>query len=185
MPNYVKQTWTDNNPSFPLSAARMGVIEQGISDAHRIPLRNTTPVGTGASTVETVLQTVVIGAAALAVGDVVHIRAGGTISGTNNQKAVRLYFGGATMVAITETVPAAATPSWTLDAVVVVTGASTQKASGTGNLDQVVSNVYARATYSAPANAISGAISVETHGTTTSAADEVTSEMLIVQIDKA
>lgn len=30
---YSKQTWSDNNPTYPLSAARMGVIEQGIFDA--------------------------------------------------------------------------------------------------------------------------------------------------------
>lgn len=33
---YSPQTWIDNNASYPLSAARMGVIEQGISDAATI-----------------------------------------------------------------------------------------------------------------------------------------------------
>lgn len=32
--NYTKQTWIDDNSSYPISAARMGVIETGIYDAH-------------------------------------------------------------------------------------------------------------------------------------------------------
>lgn len=34
---YTKQTWTDNNSSFPLSAARMGVMETGIEAANKGP----------------------------------------------------------------------------------------------------------------------------------------------------
>lgn len=34
---YVKQTWVDNNVANPTSAARMGVLEQGIFDAHYQP----------------------------------------------------------------------------------------------------------------------------------------------------
>src|SRR6266498_153432 len=35
---YVKQTWTDGSGgATPVSAARLGVIEQGIYDAHRMP----------------------------------------------------------------------------------------------------------------------------------------------------
>jgi hypothetical protein len=37
MTNYVKQTWVDGDPSKPTSAARMGVIENGIFDAHFQP----------------------------------------------------------------------------------------------------------------------------------------------------
>ena len=33
---YTKQTWSDNNPSYPVSAARMDHIETGIKDAHDI-----------------------------------------------------------------------------------------------------------------------------------------------------
>lgn len=35
--NYSKQTWVDDDASYPLSAARMGVIENGIYDAHFRP----------------------------------------------------------------------------------------------------------------------------------------------------
>jgi hypothetical protein len=34
---YVKQTWIDNNGANPVSAARMGVIEEGILDASQAP----------------------------------------------------------------------------------------------------------------------------------------------------
>ena len=34
---YVKQTWVDNNGANPLSAARLGVIETGVFDAHYRP----------------------------------------------------------------------------------------------------------------------------------------------------
>lgn len=37
MANYVRQTWVDGDPSKPTSAARLGVIEQGIFDAHFQP----------------------------------------------------------------------------------------------------------------------------------------------------
>jgi Tfp pilus assembly protein FimT len=37
MANYVKQTWIDGNPANPTSAARMGVMENGIYDAHFQP----------------------------------------------------------------------------------------------------------------------------------------------------
>lgn len=37
MANYSKQTWIDDNPAYPLSAARMGVMEDGIYDAHYRP----------------------------------------------------------------------------------------------------------------------------------------------------
>lgn len=33
---YTKQTWVDNNSAYPLSAARMNYIEQGIEDAHAL-----------------------------------------------------------------------------------------------------------------------------------------------------
>lgn len=33
---YVEQTWQDNNPSFPVSAARMTHMEEGIGDAHTL-----------------------------------------------------------------------------------------------------------------------------------------------------
>ena len=35
--NYSKNTWVDNEASYPLSAARMGVMEDGIFDAHFRP----------------------------------------------------------------------------------------------------------------------------------------------------
>jgi len=35
--NYSKQTWVDDNASYPISAARMGVMENGIYDAHYRP----------------------------------------------------------------------------------------------------------------------------------------------------
>jgi len=31
---YVEQTWTDNDPSTPLSASRLRHIEEGVKDAH-------------------------------------------------------------------------------------------------------------------------------------------------------
>jgi len=34
---YVKQTWSDGNPSYPTSAARMGVLEEGILDISQAP----------------------------------------------------------------------------------------------------------------------------------------------------
>ena len=34
---YVKQTWVDNNVSNPLSAARLGVLEEGILDVSQAP----------------------------------------------------------------------------------------------------------------------------------------------------
>src|SRR4051812_22326758 len=37
MANYVKQVWIDGNTANPVSAARMGVIETGIFDAHFQP----------------------------------------------------------------------------------------------------------------------------------------------------
>lgn len=34
---YVKQTWIDNNPANPVSAARLGVLEEGILDVSQAP----------------------------------------------------------------------------------------------------------------------------------------------------
>lgn len=37
MANYTRQTWQDNDSAYPVSAARMNVIENGIYDAHFQP----------------------------------------------------------------------------------------------------------------------------------------------------
>jgi hypothetical protein len=69
---YTKQTWSDNNPSYPASAARFDHIEQGVYDAHQglsvmlnaaAPPYNLTP---SSSSPEVILQTAIDAAAAAA-----------------------------------------------------------------------------------------------------------------------
>ena len=89
-------------------------------------LKNTTPVGTGAATIETDLQTVTISANALAVGDMVRIAAGGPMTGSAGaSKIARLYFGG-TEIAVANA--GTATGHWSGMAHVLVTGASAEEA---------------------------------------------------------
>lgn len=59
-----------------------------------------------------------------------------------------------------------------------MTGAATQKAIG----DVVQSSNIVTALYSAPAETISGAITLKTTGQTTNNSDEITSELLTVEI---
>lgn len=51
---YVKNTWVDNDPTKPFSAARLGVMENGIFDAHYRPsvsVYNTSAINVAGSTV--------------------------------------------------------------------------------------------------------------------------------------
>ena len=88
-------------------------------------------------------------------------------------KTLKVYFGA---TAISNMVLTQVATAWWSEALVVVTGASAQKASA--YLNQISSDPR----YSTPAEAISGAITVKTTGQTSNTADEITSQMLIVEI---
>jgi len=139
--------------------------------------KNTSSVGTGAATVETDLLTITLAANDLTVGDFVHIRAAGTMSGVAGSKTVRLYFG--STVLLTSTELAANPGDWSFDALVIVTGASAQKASAMF-LDS--GGINSLSDYTTPSAAISGAITVKTTGQTTNAGDEITCEMLAAEL---
>jgi hypothetical protein len=136
--------------------------------------KNTTAVGTGAATGEVDLQTLVIGAGALAVGDLCRITTTGTTAGANAAKRIRTYFGG---TLICDSANTNAATGWRQVVELIVTGASAQK--GAGHSAFSTSTV---ATYSTPAIAISGAITVKTTGETAFSADEVTSEFILIEI---
>lgn len=146
-------------------------------------LTNTTPVGTGAVTTEVDLQTVSISANALTVGDIVRITAAGTSSGGSGAKWAKLYFGG-TQIGFCD--GDVSMVDWWFQASAVVTGASAQKFTTFGAFETTNASWVARLVapaISSPAIAISGSITVKTTGQTpSSAADEVTSEMLTVEL---
>lgn len=137
---------------------------------------NTTPAGTGANTTETDLQSVVIPAGALTTGDEVRIRAAGQSSGSGGTKTLRFYFG-ATLFNLL-TILGSGSNDWVIDVLVIVTGASAQK----GSLMCLNASGILSAVYATPAEAIANAITVKTTGQTSNAADEITSEMLVVEI---
>lgn len=121
--------------SLPASAQ---VITPGPSGFQRLYSTGVS-VGNGADTTQDTLHSYTLVAGQMAnVGDVIHIRSGGTLAATTDNKTVRLSVGGQVIAALTTA--SAGVTSWVLDAVIIKTGSSTQSyltnmtaLSGSGN----------------------------------------------------
>lgn len=91
-----------------------------------------TSVGNGADTTEDTLQTFTLPAAQLTnIGDVIHIRAGGTLAATTDNRTVRVRFGGQVVGGFSISVASATV--WWVDVTVIKTGANTQSFVATGD----------------------------------------------------
>jgi len=137
-------------------------------------MTNTTQVSSTGTTSETNLQTIVIPANTLAIGDMVKIRAAGTAPDTFGTKTIRLYFGAGLLAS---SVVVGVIADWSGEATLVVTGASAEKSGGV-----VVFGTVGTADYSAPAEAISGSITVKSTGQSTNSNAVLTSELLVVEV---
>lgn len=135
---------------------------------------NTTMADTPEVTTESDLQSLTIAAGELAVGDMVRITASGNTTGSAGAKTLRLKFGATTIVT---KVLVAGTGNWIVEAHVIVTGASTQIGHGI-----VFSATTVEIDMVNPAETIANAITVKTTGQTASAADEIESHALAIQV---
>lgn len=135
---------------------------------------NTTQAVNGA-TVETDLMVYSLPAGTLAVnGQKLRITGAGTFAANGNTKTIRIRFGG-TIVSTRATT--ASGGAWTIQAVVVRTGAATQKAFGT----QFESGNGGQTTYTTPAETLSGAIDVKLTGQSGTASSDVVGEIFTVE----
>lgn len=108
-----------------------------------------------ATTVETVVKTVSIGASQLAVNnDTINFVAGGTFAATINNKQLKVYFG-ATLIFDSGAVAITAASSWSIHGTIMRTGAATQKCTTT--LTTSSSVLMAFTSYSTATETLSGA----------------------------
>lgn len=106
------------------SSASAQVITPAPSGFQRLYVTGTS-VGNGADTTEDTLQTYTISAGQLAnVGDVIHLRTGGTLAASTDAKAVRLKVGNQLVASLASS--AAGVTAWALEATIIKTGANGQ-----------------------------------------------------------
>lgn len=140
--------------------------------------RNYGNVGTGAATAETDLQTKTITGGTLPTsGFMVRIYAWGTVSGTNSTKTIKLYFGATVLATIA--LPAGATDGWAIDAIVAGSSVGGQKARAFASVSAL--NASPVPTITTPAQDMTLDVIVKTTGTTPNSADEVTSQVLVLE----
>lgn len=108
-------------------------------------------------------------------GQAVRITAWGTFTPTNDAVVVRLYFGATVLHSYGISIPAA-TRTWVFRALVVRTGAATQKAwVGTDTTDSGAVDL------ATPTETLSGVVTIKCTGQCTNAADSATQQGLIVE----
>lgn len=138
--------------------------------------RNITAVGTGAAVVETDLQTLSIAKKSMSYIGSLRIVAWGTITGANNTKTVKLYWGGSVIATLNWT--AAQTDIWRIVVEIHNNGAANaQKITGKyceGG------GVWKPINFAGVINT-ANAVTVKTTGTTPNATDEVSSEGLVIE----
>ena len=138
---------------------------------------NVTAAGTGAATAETDLQTYSLPANTLGTAGGVRITAAGTTSGALGARTVRFYFGSATLGTITVTNTGA---DWAFHAVVVSDAATNaqvilvEDVEGSAFEETDIVRTAALDTTTA--------VTIKTTGQTADAGDEITSEILLVEL---
>ena len=141
--------------------------------------KNLTEVGTGAATVETDLQTATIAANSMGTTGCIRITGVWSLTGTAAGKDAWLYFG---TFSITDAQTAANTRDWVMTMLVCNDGSATaQKVSVTQIQQGGTNSMGASTAYQTAAIDTTLAVTVKTTGKTANAADEVQSEMLIVE----
>ncbi len=137
---------------------------------------STTPGTTGAATAETDLQIYTMAAGTLGTNSALKVTAAGSITGANNTKTIKLYFG-ATVIA-TLSFTAGETGDWVANATIINAGSyASQKiiVSASHNGAVEVTDTY----LTAAINTVNAVI-IKTTGTTTNASDEASSEILMI-----
>ena len=109
-------------------------------------------------------------------GDAIRIVAAGTFAANANNKTVKLYFGGTVLVS--SGAVAVNNGNWRIEALVIRTGAATQKASASLACSDPAT-LAARSGYAAPTETLSGAVTIKVTGEGTADGD-VTAELLHV-----
>lgn len=138
--------------------------------------RNVSAVGTGAATGETDLQTVTVNANNIGATGAIRITAAGTTSGINSTKDIKLYFG--TQLLGTISLVAGSTADWMFIAEVYNTSATAQKIWVWGYEATTVD----LADYLTAAINTGAGVTIKTTGTTPNSGDEVSSEILKVEM---
>jgi hypothetical protein len=175
----VDSLWDDNEfRRWVRSRSRDIVVSDiyGLGSTQRLNY-STTPGTTGAATAETDLQTYTMAAGTLGINSVLKIQAAGSLTGANDTKTVKLYFG-ATVIA-TLSFAAGDTGDWVANATIINAGSySAQKiiVSASHNGAVEVTDTYLTATI----NTVNSVI-IKTTGTTTNASDEASSEVLLIE----
>ena len=137
-----------------------------------------TSVGNGADLTEDTLQTFTIPAATLRnVGDILRVKAGGTMGGTTDVKAARVRIAGALMAQATGSVAGGTT--WAIDVDVQKTGSNAQIVSGWGLVQSVSSGTASIATSLTDTGTL--ALTVTGQNTTNSVAGSITCRYLTVE----
>lgn len=141
-------------------------------------LVDTTAVGNVGTGEDDMIAETLEGGTLAANGQALRITAWGTFAANANNKRARLYFG-ATAVADTGVI-AQNGGSWRLEALVVRTGATTQKASGMAASSDAAT-LGAKHTASTPAETLASNVTIKTTGEATSN-DDVQCQALLVEL---
>lgn len=167
------QNWKDSSSNVLASVSSAGVIAApNLTVSKNV---NTTPVGNVGAGEDDLISSSLTAATLANSGDCAEITAFGTFAANANLKQVKLKFGATTVFA---TGAAALNGgSWHISAKVVRTGASTQIASATFNGNVTV--VTADATYSEPAETLSGAVTIKCTGEATADNDIIQKGLMV------
>lgn len=139
-------------------------------------------VGTPAATTETDLQTYAMPGATLATdGQTIHVRAGGTLAATTRSRTVRAYFGATVLSSVA--MSANTTLLWTIDIMLVRTGAATQTAYAVFFPAGSVGSNYIT-TRTTPAETLSGSVTIKVTGQVggTPVANDITCDYFSVEL---
>ena len=138
----------------------------------------TTDVGTGAATIETTLHTIVVPANVLGPNGALRIRVHHTVTGTNNSKALNVYYGAGQLRAGTFTA-GQQTANGIADIVMV-----NRNATGSQHTAATYSPAIATINYQTGTGAVDSTVSqsVFVKGLTVNAADEVTANVTLVEL---
>lgn len=146
----------------------------------------TSDVGTGASTAEIALHSTTVPADLLAAGTIIKVWASGATTGSAAARRARLYIGNTLIAEVVLAAGADAGGDYILQAVITVRGAASEAVWSLGHKNTTGGGVAGVLVWAnnnpGVAEAIAGGLVVKLNGSTDNAADEVTSQVFVVEV---
>jgi hypothetical protein len=140
---------------------------------------NTTAVGNVGAGPDVLMTYTVPGNVLSGVKDSLRIRCAGTFAANANSKQLKLIYGATTLFDTTAQLQAGG--SWEFDAVIVRTGAATQKAICRFVIGATTMLMTTKAEYTTPAETLSGTVVLKCEATTATANNDIVQELCLIE----